>query len=75
MDWLTLFGLVALGAMMVFYALERRSPAFILAFALACLGASTYGFLSGAWPFGVVELLWSGVAVRRWSRASKWHPR
>jgi hypothetical protein len=54
--------------MMVFYALEDRSPAFILAFAAACLLASAYGFLQGAWPFGVVEAVWAGVAVRRWRR-------
>jgi len=52
--------------MLVFYALERRSSWFILAFALACALASIYGFLQGAWPFGVVELVWSFVALRRW---------
>ncbi len=66
MDTLTAFGALAVTAMMVFYALEGRSPAFILAFAAACLAASVYGFLQGAWPFGLVELVWSGVAVRRW---------
>jgi hypothetical protein len=66
MDALTAFGAVAVTAMLVFYALEARSPAFVLAFAGACLASSTYGFLQGAWPFGVVELVWSGVAVRRW---------
>ena len=52
--------------MLAFYALERRSPWFILAFALACALASIYGFLQGAWPFGVVELVWAFVALRRW---------
>ena len=52
--------------MLVFYALERRSSWFILAFALACALASIYGFLQGAWPFGVVELVWAFVALRRW---------
>jgi hypothetical protein len=66
MDPLTLFGLCAVGAMLIFYALEDRSPWFVLAFAAACALASAYGFLQGAWPFGVVELIWSGVAVRRW---------
>jgi hypothetical protein len=66
MDALTAFGAVAVTAMLVFYALEARSPAFVLAFAGACFASSTYGFLQGAWPFGVVELVWSGVAVRRW---------
>jgi hypothetical protein len=52
--------------MLPFYALEERSPWFVLAFAAACLASSVYGFLQGAWPFGVVELIWSGVALRRW---------
>lgn len=52
--------------MLVFYALESRSPTFMLAFAAACLASSVYGFLQGAYPFGVVELVWSGVALRRW---------
>ncbi len=62
------FGAVAVGAMLVFYALEHRSRQFVLAFAGACLASSAYGFLQGAWPFGVVELAWSGVALRRWRR-------
>lgn len=62
----TVFGVVALTFMMVMYALERRHPSFVLAFALGCLLSSTYGFLSGAWPFGVVELVWTGVAARRY---------
>jgi len=66
---LTIFGLFAVTAMMLCYALERRSPWFILAFALSCLLASVYGFLQGAWPFGVVEIVWSGVALGRWRRA------
>lgn len=68
MDALTAFGAVAVTAMMLFYALEDRSTAFVLAFAAACWAASAYGFLQGAWPFGVVELVWSGVALRRWWR-------
>ena len=66
MDVLTLFGLFAVTAMLVFYALEDRSPLFILAFAAACGLASLYGFLQGAWPFGVVEAIWAEVAVWRW---------
>jgi hypothetical protein len=65
-DLLTAFGALAVSAMLVFYALESRSHAFVLAFAAACLAASAYGFLQGAWPFGMVELIWSGVALRRW---------
>ncbi len=66
MDPLTLFGLVAVTAMLVFYALEDRSPWYVLAFAGSCGLASAYGFLQGAWPFGMVEAIWAGVAVRRW---------
>ena len=73
MDPLSLFGLVAVSAMLIFYTLEARSPWFILAFAFGCVLASIYGFLQGAWPFGVVEAIWSLVAVRRWYRAS--HPK
>lgn len=67
MDPLSLFGLFAVTAMLIFYALEQRSPWFILAFAAACLLGSVYAFLQGAWPFGLVEIAWSGVALRRWS--------
>jgi len=63
---LTLYGACAVTFMMLMYALESRGPAFILAFAGGCVLSSSYGFLSGAWPFGVVELIWSGIAVRRW---------
>ena len=66
MNGLTLFGLFAVTAMLVFYAVEARSPYFVLAFAAACVMASVYGFLQGAWPFGIVEGIWSGVALRRW---------
>lgn len=66
MDPLSLFGLLAVTLMLVFYALEDRSPWFILAFAGACALGSIYGFLQGAWPFGVIEAIWAGVAVWRW---------
>lgn len=66
MDALTAFGLFAVTAMLVCYALERRSRWFILGFAGACALGSIYGFLQGAWPFGVVEAIWSLVALRRW---------
>jgi len=68
MDGLTIFGLVAVTSMLVTYALEERSHWYILAFAAACALGSAYGFLQGAWPFGVVEAIWAGVAVRRWFR-------
>lgn len=66
MDALSLFGFVAVTLMLVFYALEDRDALFILAFAGACVLASAYGFLQGAWPFGVIEAIWAAVAVRRW---------
>ena len=66
-DSLTLFGLLAVTAMLVFYALEDRSRWFVLAFAGACALGSLYGFLHGAWPFGLVEAVWALVAVRRWT--------
>jgi hypothetical protein len=65
-DALSLFGLVAVTAMLAFYALEDRSAWYVLAFAAACGLGSVYGFLQGAWPFGLVEAVWAGVAVRRW---------
>jgi hypothetical protein len=67
MDTLTAFGLFAVTAMLVSYALEERSRWFILAFAVSCALGSAYGFLQGAWPFGVVEAIWAVVALRRWS--------
>ena len=66
MDWLTLFGLFAVTTMLVCYAMEDRSRWFILGFAVACALGSVYGFLQGAWPFGLVEEIWSLVALRRW---------
>jgi hypothetical protein len=72
LDALTLFGLLAVTAMLAFYALEDRSPWFILAFAWACLLASAYGFLQGAWPFGIVEAIWAGVALHRWRKRLGW---
>ena len=66
MDGLTSFGLFAVTLMLVTYALEDRSRWFILAFAVACALGSVYGFLQGAWPFGLVEAVWAVVALRRW---------
>jgi presenilin-like A22 family membrane protease len=66
MEALTIFGAIAVSAMLLFYTLESRSSWFVIAFAGACLASSAYGFLQGAWPFGLVELVWSGVALRRW---------
>ena len=66
MNRLSLFGLFAVTAMLVCYACENRSPWYILGFAIACMLGSLYGFLQGAWPFGLVEAVWSIVALRRW---------
>jgi hypothetical protein len=65
----TIYGVCAVTFMMAMYALERRHRAFVLGFALGCLLSSVYGFLARAWPFGVVEVVWSGVALRRY-----WNP-
>ena len=67
MDALQLFGLFAVTAMLLCYALEDRSPWYILGFAGACALGSAYGFLQGAWPFGLVEAIWAVVAMRRWN--------
>lgn len=66
MDTLTLFGLFAVTAMLVCYALEDHSHWFVLLFAVSCGLGSAYGFLQGAWPFGLVEAIWAVVALRRW---------
>lgn len=66
MDALSLFGLFAVAAMLLCYAFERRSPWFVLGFAAACALGSVYGFLQGAWPFGIVEGIWAVVAFYRW---------
>ena len=68
MDALSLFGLAAVSLMLACYALEDRSPWFVLAFAGSCGLGSAYGFLQGAWPFGLVEAVWSVVALLRWRR-------
>jgi hypothetical protein len=66
----TIYGVCAVSFMMAMYALERRGRQFIVLFAVGCLLSSVYGFLSGAWPFGVVEVIWSGVAWRRYRLAA-----
>ena len=67
---ITIYGVCVVTFMMVMYALEGRDRRFIVAFAVGCLLSSVYGFLSGAWPFGVVEAIWSGVALRRFRAAA-----
>ena len=69
MDLLTWFGLISLAVMMVCYAYESRSHWLVLGFAICCVCASIYGFLQGAWPFGVVEAIWVVIALRRWQVA------
>jgi hypothetical protein len=66
----TIYGVCAVTFMMIMYGLESRGRRFVLGFAAGCILSSAYGFLSGAWPFGVVELIWAGVALRRYNDAS-----
>ncbi|MEM9222723.1 MAG: hypothetical protein AAGB11_10010 [Pseudomonadota bacterium] len=66
MDLLTLFGFVAVSLMLLTYALEKRSAWYVFAFAIACVLASIYGFLQGAWPFAFVEAIWALIALKRW---------
>ena len=73
MDALTVFGLFAVTAMMLCYALEQRSHWYTMGFAAACGLGSIYGFLQGAWPFGVVEAVWMVVALRKWFVREKFH--
>jgi hypothetical protein len=68
---LTAFGVTSLVFMMLMYALERRHRHVILAFALGCALSSSYGFLSGAWPFGCVEAVWTLIAVNRWRTSGR----
>ena len=72
---LTVFGVVVVSAMLLFYALEDRAPVYILLFAGTCLASSAYGFLQGAWPIGIVELIWTAVAFRRWRQRVRGAPR
>jgi hypothetical protein len=68
MDSLTAYGLVSVCLMLLFYSLEEKAPVFVFLFAVSCLMASVYGFLQGAWPFGIVESVWSIIAFQRWIR-------
>ena len=67
MDPLTLFGLFAVSMMLITYTLEERSHWFVLLFAISCALGSAYGFLQGAWPFGLVEAVWALIALKRWN--------
>jgi hypothetical protein len=70
MDPLSAFGLFAVTAMLICYAAERQSRWYVLGFAAACALGSVYGFLQGAWPFGIVEAIWALVALRRWQQSN-----
>jgi dolichyl-phosphate-mannose--protein O-mannosyl transferase len=65
---LTVYGAIVLTFMMLMYAFERRHTRFVLGFALGCALSASYGFLSGTWPFGVVEVIWCVIALRRFYR-------
>jgi hypothetical protein len=65
---LTAFGAGAVTFMMLMYALESRHRGFVLAFAFGCLLASAYGFLAGTWPFGVIEVIWCAIAIKRYRK-------
>lgn len=69
MDAVQLFGTVAVSAMVICYALEARGAHFVLLFAGACAASSLYAAFIAAWPFAVVEAVWTGVAVARWHRS------
>ena len=69
MDAVEIYGAVAVSAMVICYALEDRGAGYVLAFAGACLASSSYGLLIRSWPFAVVELIWAGIALRRWPSA------
>ena len=71
MNGLQLFGLTAVSLMLVCYWLEQRSHWYVLGFAGACALGSLYGFLQGAWPFGIVEAVWAVVALARWLKRPK----
>ena len=62
---LTLFGSVAVGAMMLSYGLEARSKWYVPTFALASAATSLYSGLVEAYPITVIEAVWSLVALRR----------
>ncbi|HEY3695327.1 hypothetical protein [Phenylobacterium sp.] len=68
LDALNLFGLASVIAGLVCYFLEARSPWWVLGFAGANACAAAYGFLQGAWPFGLAEIFWTAAALLRWAK-------
>ncbi len=73
MSGLNVFGLCAVSVMVICYAMEKHHPHFVLAFAVSCILASIYGFLQGAWPFGLVECVWAIIAAKRWWFTARAH--
>ncbi len=72
---LNVYGSIVLTVMMIFYLIEDRSPNYTLLFGVMCIGTSAYGFLAGTWPFGVIEVAWAGIAVRKYLKIrSRWAP-
>ena len=71
MDMLTIFGLASVAVMLLCYALEERSSAFVFAFAVACWASALYAWLAGTWPFTVIELVWGVVAMRRFAARAR----
>ena len=65
---LTIFGTIAVGAMLLMYALEERSHRFILGFAFASAAVSAYSVAIEARPIAALEAVWALVALRRWRR-------
>ena len=68
MDALSLFGFLAVFTMLLFYTFEDASHWCVLGFAICCALSSVYGFLQGAWPFGIVEVIWTLIALKRWQK-------
>lgn len=71
MEAVDLFGAVAVSLMALFYALEQRSPTYVLLFAGACLASSGYAVAIRSWPFATIEFLWAGIALRRWMHTAR----
>lgn len=68
MDWILVFGSVAVATMLLMYWLEERASIYVLGFAVACAASSAYAWLAAAYPFGVLEAVWAAVAFRRWQQ-------
>lgn len=62
---LTAFGVVSAATMVLAYSLESRGSIWIAVFSVACLTTAVYGAVSGAWLFAVLEVIWAGIAMKR----------